>query len=270
MRKDDIRFDGRTVLLKHHSARGRVTRNAGDFTRGSQLITHEVLMTFAGVKIPLLCWFFTFVTLAYAAGLLLMREHETQLVLMRLWAMFWMLMDFEPGKFVNLTLPNGHLQSLPMMAVADHPAVAVAWGKAVRLTVGTAAVAAFIAAPLALWFIDLSRRRGRAILEERHERGAMLVGRDVLVAEIRAHNGAELARECAAISPPMLPGMAGSLPPPASFGHGSCSTRCTHFTACQRSSTDFKPPADSAGRSCWGCTRSISCRRLMASRARLI
>ena len=56
MRKDDIRFNGRNVTLKHHSARGRVTRNAGDFTRGSQLVTHEFLMTFAGIRIPLIAW----------------------------------------------------------------------------------------------------------------------------------------------------------------------------------------------------------------------
>jgi type IV conjugative transfer system coupling protein TraD len=213
MRKGDIRFDGRTVLLKHHSARGRVTRNAGDFTRGSQLITHEVLMTVAGVKIPLLSWFFTFAVLAYAAGLLLMREHESQLVLMRLWATFWLAMDFEAGKFVNVMLPDGTLRSMPMMVVADHPAITFAWNKAIRCLVGSGVVAAFIAAPLTMWFVDLSRRRGRGILEERHERGAMLVDRAVLVAEIRAHNGAELARECDGLSPPMPAGVAAALGP---------------------------------------------------------
>ena len=39
-RKDDIRTDGRAIPLTHHSARGKVQRNSGNFTRGSQLITH--------------------------------------------------------------------------------------------------------------------------------------------------------------------------------------------------------------------------------------
>jgi len=46
--------------LQHHSARGKMPRNAGDFTRGSQLITHEFMMWFASAKMPLLVWFFTF------------------------------------------------------------------------------------------------------------------------------------------------------------------------------------------------------------------
>src|SRR3546814_18633686 len=41
-----------------------------------------------------------------------------------------------------------------------------------------------------LWFIDLSHRRGRSILQERHERGAMLVDRALLRAEILEHNQA--------------------------------------------------------------------------------
>ena len=44
MARKDIRTDGRSVPLTHHSSRGRVQRNAGNFTRGSQLITHEMLM----------------------------------------------------------------------------------------------------------------------------------------------------------------------------------------------------------------------------------
>lgn len=203
MRKGDIRFDGRKVTLTHHSARGYVTRNAGDFTRGSQLITHEVLMTFAGVRVPVLTWFFTFVALTYVTFLLLMREHETQLMLMRLWAAFWLAMDFDPAKFVNLTLPDGSIQSLPMTRVAAQAEVLSAWRKAMRCLVGSAAMSGLLTAPLALWFVDLSRRRGRAILEERHERGAMLVDRNVLVTEIQKHNAAEIVRDCAARPKPI-------------------------------------------------------------------
>ncbi|MFW2854407.1 hypothetical protein ACM61V_21425 [Sphingomonas sp. TX0543] len=37
MRSGDIRFNGQAATVKHHSARGRITRNSGNFTRGSQL-----------------------------------------------------------------------------------------------------------------------------------------------------------------------------------------------------------------------------------------
>ena len=46
MARKDIRTDGRAIPLTHHSARGKVHRNAGNFTRGSQLLTHEMLMWF--------------------------------------------------------------------------------------------------------------------------------------------------------------------------------------------------------------------------------
>ncbi|WP_157668317.1 hypothetical protein [Croceicoccus marinus] len=37
MRKNDIRFSGKAATIEHHSARGKVTRNAGNFSRGSLL-----------------------------------------------------------------------------------------------------------------------------------------------------------------------------------------------------------------------------------------
>jgi hypothetical protein len=60
MARNDIRTDGRAIPLTHHSARGRVQRNSGNFTRGSQLLTHELLMWFSGAKLPILMWFFLF------------------------------------------------------------------------------------------------------------------------------------------------------------------------------------------------------------------
>jgi len=42
--KKDIRDDGRHIPLEHHTARGDVPRNSGNFTRGSQLLTTQVWM----------------------------------------------------------------------------------------------------------------------------------------------------------------------------------------------------------------------------------
>lgn len=50
---DDIRTDGRAVALKRASARGQVNRNSGDFTRGSQLLSHGILMWLSGAKKPI-------------------------------------------------------------------------------------------------------------------------------------------------------------------------------------------------------------------------
>ena len=211
MRRDDIRFNGKSVTIQHHSARGKVTRNAGNFTRGSQLVTHEFWMWFAGVRIPLLIWAIVFAAAVFITFALAMQRHETQLVLMRLWSTFWTMMDFDPAKVVNVTLPTGEVRAMPMGYVPLNPSIDAAWNKALRCLLGSAFMAAFIAAPLTMWFVDLSNRRGRAILQERHERGAMLVPRQVLREEIAAHNADRFAYECAQMEPPRDPRVVAAL-----------------------------------------------------------
>ncbi|NJM51783.1 MAG: hypothetical protein HC843_13700 [Sphingomonadales bacterium] len=98
MRKNDIRFNGKAATIEHHSARGKITRNSGNFTRGSQLISHEIMMTWAGIRIPLLIWLFTFVPAITITMSIMMKDHETGLVLMRLYSSVWSMMDLDPGK----------------------------------------------------------------------------------------------------------------------------------------------------------------------------
>lgn len=205
MRRDDIRFSGKGATIQHHSARGKVTRNAGNFTRGSQLVTHEFWMWFAGIKIPLLIWFLVF-SLALATTVSLsLSTPEIHLVLMRMYSGLWSLMLLDPTKVIHLTLPNGMIRPTLMGAVPYDPYVASASAKALRCLLGSAFMAIFIAAPLSIWFIEFSRNRGKSILEERHERGAMLVEREVLRTEVRAHNGNRFAYECSRLDPPREP-----------------------------------------------------------------
>lgn len=205
MRERGIRFDGRPATVKHHSARGRVIRNAGSFTRGSQLLTHEVLMTWQGVKLPLVIGFFVFAILASLILAFRMEDHEIQLVLMKFYALAWDLIDFDPHHLINLTLQSDRVIRVPMGSVPYNSAVGIAWAKAMRCAVAAAIGATFLTVPLSVWFVDVSRRRGIEILKERHERGAMLVERAVLLREIAAHNHAEFARELTRIDPDLDP-----------------------------------------------------------------
>ena len=75
MARKDIRSDGRAIPLTHHSARGKVHRNAGNFTRGSQLLTHEMLMWFSGAKMPVVVWFFAFAAAWFVIMGLKLDEH---------------------------------------------------------------------------------------------------------------------------------------------------------------------------------------------------
>ena len=198
MRRPDTWSDqARPGQLKHHSARGNMPRNAGNFTRGSQLITHEFLMWFSSAKMPLLVWFFTFLVALSIVLALLLHEHEVQMILMRIYAAGWSFMEFNPRKVLNLTLPSGRVIPAPVSMIASHPDVVIAWNKLMRAIWGSLFISLFVAVPLSVWFIDLSRRRGKAILEERHQRGAMLVDAAELAAVINQHNSAALAQEIA-------------------------------------------------------------------------
>ena len=181
--------------LQHHSARGTMPRNAGDFTRGSQLITHEFLMWFASARLPFLVWFFTFLVVLSVVLALRLHEHEVQMILMRIYAAGWGFMEFNPSKVINLTLPSGEVIPAPISMVASHPDVAIAWNRMMRAVWGSLFISLFLAVPLAIWFVDFSKRRGKSILEERHQRGAMLVDGAELAAVINAHNRAALEQE---------------------------------------------------------------------------
>src|SRR3546814_1510973 len=83
MARKDIRTSGEAIPLTHHSARGNVQRNAGNFTRGSQLITHEMMMWFSGAKLPFILWFFAFAAAWFIIMSIQLDEHGFQLVVMR-------------------------------------------------------------------------------------------------------------------------------------------------------------------------------------------
>ncbi|MGN8001394.1 type IV secretion system DNA-binding domain-containing protein [Sphingomonas sp. 22176] len=205
MARADIRSDGRPVTVQHHSARGEVKRNSGNFTRGSQLLSHEVLMWLSGAKMPVLMWLVIF-ALAYTIVLsITLDENNIQLICMRVLSALWGWVSLDPMKQVNLLLPDGSVRQTYMGYVPYVPEVALAWHKAVRGLIGCLFIATFITVPAAVWYVDFSRRRGKNILEERHERGAMLVTREVLYAEIVQHNQVEFEKEAANLFPGHTP-----------------------------------------------------------------
>jgi hypothetical protein len=119
-RDGDIRFDRRPVAVEHESARGEIVRNVGAFTRGSQLIRLRYMMMMEGLRWPILAAVLSFSLLLILLLALLMREHEVQLVEMRIFADLWDLVDLDPGHSVNLTLPD---DSIVPMTIGDVPTI---------------------------------------------------------------------------------------------------------------------------------------------------
>jgi len=212
MAREDIRSNGKAIPLHHHSARGRVQRNSGDFTRGSQLLTHEILMWFSGARLPVIVWFFAFVAAWFIITSLKVDEHGFQLICMKLYASLWNWIGINPNKTVNVMLPSGEIYRTIMPIVPRLPEVQRAWGVAMDALVGAFLVSVFVVLPLGIWFVDISKRRGKRILQERHERGAMLVERDMLYSEVSQHNFAKFEEDARQLFPGLSPAKVLQLP----------------------------------------------------------
>lgn len=203
--RTDIRSDRRPIPQKHHSARGDAPRNSGNFTRGSQLLNTQVLMWTQGARIPIYMWLGVFV-LAYLIILsITLDENNIQLICMRVLSAIWNWIALDNLKQVDLRMPDGSLHRTIMGYVPYVPDVAKAWTKAVRGVVGSGMIATCVTIPLAIWYFDFSSRRGKAIIEEHHERGAMLVERDILYQEIVAHNKNEFLKDVQTLLPGKRP-----------------------------------------------------------------
>lgn len=203
--RQDIRNDRRPIPQKHHSARGEAPRNSGNFTRGSQLLNTQVLMWLQGAKMPLYMWLGIFV-IAYSTILsLTLDENNIQLITMRILSGLWDWISFDEMKSINLRLPDDSVRHTYMGYVPYVPEVILAWHKAVKGLMGSIAIASCVTIPLSIWYVDFSARRGKAMIQERHERGAMLVERDLLYSEIAQHNRIEFVKEAAKLFPDKTP-----------------------------------------------------------------
>jgi hypothetical protein len=203
--RTDIRSDGRPIPQTHHSARGDAPRNSGNFTRGSQLLNTQVLMWLQGIKMPVYMWLGVFAIAYFTILSFTLDENNVQLICMRILSSLWDWVALDEMKQVNLRLPDNSVRHTYMGYVPFVPEVILAWHKAVKGLLGSLAVATFLTAPLSIWYVDFSARRGKAMIQERHERGAMLVERDLLYSEIAAHNKVEFVKEAARLFPDKKP-----------------------------------------------------------------
>lgn len=205
----DVRRPGK---LTHHSGRGKMPRNAGNFTRGSQLITHEFLMWFSSAKLPVMVWAILFAVIFSIALALKLREYEIQMILMKIYAAGWTFMELSSTKIINLTVASGEVIPAPVNLVAYHPDVVAAWGRFMRSFWGSMFISLFVSLPLSYWFIVFSKKRGESILEERHQRGAMLTDAPDLIAAVKRHNAAKFSEEARQLFPDMTPDEVVKLP----------------------------------------------------------
>ncbi|KAG5715519.1 hypothetical protein E4T56_gene20922, partial [Termitomyces sp. T112] len=110
-----------------------------------------------GLRWPILAAVLSFSLLLVLLLALLMREHEVQLVEMRLFADFWNLVDLDPGHSVNLTLPDDSVVPMTIGDVPDYPDVVQAWTKFMRCMIVALVGSLFFSGPLATWASGIGR-----------------------------------------------------------------------------------------------------------------
>jgi type IV conjugative transfer system coupling protein TraD len=212
MHKDNLREGRKNLPLKHHSSRGKPTRNSGNFTRGGQLIGHEWSMFFAAAKIPLLIWLVISVVVYWIMLAAVMGPHEFQLCAWRIGSALWTWMDLSPLKPMNIILADNSPRQVPIGYIPFVPDVQLAVAKALHALIGSLLSGTLLSMPLAMWFIRVANRHGKEILEERHERGAMLVELPLLVTDILAHNAREFEKAVGKLFKGLTPRQVRALP----------------------------------------------------------
>ena len=211
-RKSDIRDDGSHIPLNHHSARGDVPRNNGNFTRGSQLLQTQVFMWSQGARLPVIIWLLLFVVSYFIILSATLNENNFQLICMRILSALWDWVALDNLKQVNLRMPDNSVHRTVMGYVPYVPEVAAAWSKAIRGVLGSLLLATFVTIPGAIWYVDFANRRGKSIVQERHKRGAMLVDRDMLYDEIVQNDRGEFEKDANKFFPKLISNQVLKLP----------------------------------------------------------
>jgi type IV conjugative transfer system coupling protein TraD len=189
--------------LRANSANTNPIRNAGHFTRGSQLIGHDLSMWMRGARVPPLIWLGSFVLILWLKLVVILDDHEFQMISMRTLSAIWDFIDFDPMKRVNLTLQSGNIIQTPIGYVPYVAEVRVAWSKLMHSLLGSLLFSTVIAIPFSVWFILWSKSRSKIMLNEHHERGVELVDADDLIRQIDEHNTKQLRQIAADEFPKM-------------------------------------------------------------------
>lgn len=165
-----------------------------DFTTGSQLLGHFGFMFAAGLKLPLI---FAVAVIGGTSWWMLsegLSDHERYLVWMRIYAVIYGFMEFDPTKLINLETGYGGAIQLPISLVADFPPVERAWNMTREIMGDALWRSALILIPLLIAFTWIAARFGSRSKQRKHERGALLVTLPELVREICEHNDRERNR----------------------------------------------------------------------------
>jgi type IV conjugative transfer system coupling protein TraD len=166
-----------------------------NFTRGSQLLGHFILMFFAGFKGPL------FVGLSLLIGIGWWRfqssfsEHQAYLAWFYCYLGLLGFLGVPDSKDITLQLPSGEEVTLPLSLVRDYPPMLEAIDTIWTIVGTTLMATSVILAPLFFAFYWALEHFGAKAKAERHHRGSELVPLEALEKSIAVFNAGKMRSE---------------------------------------------------------------------------
>lgn len=194
------------------SSHGEARRNSGNFTRGSQLVGHQLSMWWRGARVPLMLFTGLLVLLVWVKLSFSLGEYEWQMIGQRLLASLWDYLGFSEMKRVNITLRNGMIYQTYMGYVPFVPDVQIAWAKLINAFTGSFILSGLSAAIFSWWYVPWARQRGEKILADHHERGVELVDYEDLKKMLVRNNNAKLKVRARELYPDLTAAEVADLP----------------------------------------------------------
>lgn len=184
----DIRGDKRRVDHNHRTKRGDVYRNSGDFSRGANLINHQVNLWLGGVKWPIYLFIFLSVVLFYVMRWVWMTPFDIRLIFTKWMYDFYMLAGLDPIKPYDLIIEGNNVRHLTVGTIASDPYVVKALGRFWRYLGAATLFASGGSLLFAYFYSGVAVKRGNEMLKDHHKRGAHLVEASILRNAILAEN----------------------------------------------------------------------------------
>lgn len=209
----DIRDDKRAFEFKSPTERGSVFRNSGAFTRGSNLISHQVFMFLGGAKWPLYLFLASLALASLVVGHFWMNNFDLRMVLTKWIYDLALAAGANPATRYNLFIVPGHIHRITFAMIDRDPFVLQAVAN-LEWTMALAMVLALLATIVpTMLYIEKAIDRGQAIMKDHHRRGAVILEADVLKNAISANNAQLLEEKRRQIFPGLNLAQVFSMPP---------------------------------------------------------
>jgi type IV conjugative transfer system coupling protein TraD len=188
MSKNDIRQHRGDVQMKHDSARGSVKRNSGSFTRGSNLISHQVLMFLGGAKWPFYIFAGLFLAFFVVLRYVEMNSYDLRLVFTKWMYDIALFGGLDPMKPYDIITDHGTYYPATVGTIAYNSEVILALKRFWHMFFSSLGLSFLITSFISFFYVTYANKRGEDLLTDYHKRGAVLVDAAELRNNILAQN----------------------------------------------------------------------------------